>query len=162
MPARGHCPGMPGRTAEASAARSRRSALRVSFDIMASTPENLQEPASYPEASADAALQRAREHIAAFAKPQAGRGAWAVFATFALWFGTMCLGMSMVGRVPMSTWWGLMLFGFWVVVRAGAYVRAFVLMHDATHNALFNSRRLNYWTGILVGLLNGADAPGKG
>ena len=40
-------------------------------------------------------------------------------------------------------------------------VRAFVLMHDATHGALFSKRWMNQWTGIITGLMNAMDAPGE-
>jgi fatty acid desaturase len=34
-------------------------------------------------------------------------------------------------------------------------------MHDATHGALFTKRWMNNWAGIITGLMNAMDAPGR-
>lgn len=107
------------------------------------------------------ALQRAREHIALYASPLDGRSCWVVGVTFALWLAALEVGIWWWKRADLSTTWGLALSACWIVFRIGTYVRAFVLMHDATHNALFTKRWANYWTGIISGLMVGMDAPGE-
>jgi len=109
------------------------------------------------------ALRQARDHIASYiyAKPQDGRSAWVVSVTVALWVSMLLLGTWWFRRAPLNTWWGLVLSAGWVVVRIGTYVRAFVIMHDATHGALFTKRWMNTWTGYITGILNATDMQGE-
>jgi len=62
-------------------------------------------------------------------------------------------------HAPLTSWWGLAGSAVWIFIRIGTYVRAFVLMHDATHGALFTKRWMNNWAGIITGLMNAMDAP---
>jgi hypothetical protein len=107
------------------------------------------------------ALQRARKHINLYASPLDGLGSWVVGMTMVMWFAALTSGAWLWQHVDLSTSWGLALSACWIVLRMGTYVRAFVLMHDATHNALFSKRWANYWTGIISGLMVGMDAPGE-
>jgi len=76
-----------------------------------------------------------------------------------LWFGMLFLGRWWFNQAQLSTMWGLLLSACWVFARVGSYVRAFVIMHDATHGALFTKRWQNTWAGIVTGLMVGMDAP---
>jgi len=107
------------------------------------------------------ALRQARDHIASYAKPQDGRSAWVVSVTVVLWVSTLLLGAWWFRRAPLNTWWGLALSAGWVVVRSGTHVRAFVIMHDATHGALFSRHWMNTWTGHITGIMNAMDMEGE-
>ncbi|RST84500.1 fatty acid desaturase [Aquibium carbonis] len=45
-------------------------------------------------------------------------------------------------------WWGLVL----TIPAAGLLVRLFILQHDCGHGTLFSQRRLNDWTGRIIGI----------
>ena len=55
--------------------------------------------------------------------------------------------MWMLGSV--NPWFALLL----TVPAAGLLVRLFMIQHDCGHNALFSSRRVNDWTGRILGVL---------
>jgi len=101
-----------------------------------------------------------REHIAAFAGPQDTESARVVLVTVVLWFGTLLLGRWLVPNLCLGTLWGCALAACWIIVRVGAFVRSFTVMHDAAHNALFSSRRMNCWAGFAIGLLTAMHVPG--
>lgn len=109
-----------------------------------------------------AALRRAKEHVAKYGKQDNVKGAWVVGVTLALWVATLLIGVWWFRRAPLTTLWGLAGTACWAFFRIGSYVRAFVVMHDAIHNALFTKRWMNTAAAIVTGLVNGADAPGAG
>jgi hypothetical protein len=111
--------------------------------------------------TSSSALKCAAQHIAAFAGPQEGRSAWVVGATVLLWVGTLLLGNWWFSRAQLTTWKGLAVSACWLIVRMGTYVRAFVMMHDATHNTLFKRRWLNTLAGNITGLMVGMHAAGE-
>lgn len=84
-----------------------------------------------------------------------------VGATIALWLGMLMLGAWWFRRACLDTWWGVALTACWMFVRTGTFVRAFVLMHDASHGALFTKRWLNTWSGSITGLMVGMDFTGE-
>jgi fatty acid desaturase len=105
------------------------------------------------------ALQTARQHIATFAAANNRRAVCVVGLTFGLWLGLLTFGSWWFKQsAALSTWWGLALSGLWLVARMGSYVRAFVLTHDAVHNAVFTKRWANEWLAILSGMLTATDA----
>lgn len=106
-------------------------------------------------------LELARKHVAAFAAPQNWRAAWVVGVTVLLWVGTLLLGSWWFRGTQPNTWQGLALSACWVFVRMGSLVRAFVVMHDATHNALFSRRWLNSLSAVATGFMTGMDTGGK-
>jgi hypothetical protein len=106
-------------------------------------------------------LELARKHVAAYAAPQDGRAAWVVGVTVLLWVGSLLLGSCWFRGTQPTTWQGLALSVCWVFLRAGSLVRVFVMMHDATHNALFSRRWLNSLSAATTGLMTGMDAGGK-
>lgn len=65
-------------------------------------------------------------------------GAWSVFKSWALIF--FAFGLSIVFPNPMS-------FVITIILLAGAHVGLAILMHDASHRALFASPRINDWVG---------------
>jgi len=100
-----------------------------------------------------------REHVATFAAPCNGRAACIVGLTLALWLGTLSLNSWWFKQSQaLSTWWGLLLSGLWLVARLGAFVRTSGLVHDGNHYALFNRRWANEWVAFLAGVLTGTDA----
>jgi hypothetical protein len=105
-------------------------------------------------------LQQARHHVAAFAAPDEAQSAWVVISTVALWVGTILLGKYMFAVVPLDSWWSIVAAAAWGVVRVGSYVRAFIVMHDALHGALFKRHWMNRLAALITGLLNLMDAEG--
>jgi fatty acid desaturase len=83
-----------------------------------------------------------------------------VFVTCALWLGMLFMGVWLFRRLPLNTAWGLAAAACWVFVRAGTFLRSFIIMHDALHGALFRRRWMNRWTSIITGLMTATDALG--
>lgn len=65
-------------------------------------------------------------------------GAWSVVKSWALIF--FAFGLSIVFPNPIS-------FVITIILLAGAHVGLAILMHDASHRALFSSPRVNEWVG---------------
>jgi hypothetical protein len=131
-------------------------------------PSQLQPCSSVAATAADesaagaAALARARKHIAGFASPQDGRGAWVVTLTFILWFGSLAGGHFLFKALPVTTWWGAAAAAAWVALRVGAYARGFSVLHDAVHCSLFTRRWANRAAANGIGLLLTASASDYG
>jgi hypothetical protein len=96
-------------------------------------------------------LELAKGHVTAFAKPQQWHSALVFGTTVLLWWGLLALGAWWFKNANLRTWHGLALSACWVIVRTGSYIRAFVIMHDAIHHALFRERWLNTLVAIVTG-----------
>jgi len=107
-------------------------------------------------------LKQAREHVAAFATADEVHSTWLVTSTLALYVGMALLGKYIFAQLPLNTCWGATAAACWGLVRVGTFVRAFIVMHDALHGALFKRRWKNELAAILTGLLNTVDAPDYG
>lgn len=81
-----------------------------------------------------------RERLAEF-KQRSTPLALTLLAADFLWF---AIGLAMVITLP---WWGMMLGSFLTCI---AIARLFVIGHDACHQSLTDSRRLNKWLGRIA------------
>jgi hypothetical protein len=100
-----------------------------------------------------AVVRQARTHIASYAHPHNWHGVWSTLLTWALWLASL----GVLPRIDLAAWWAPLVLPCWMFVRAGSYVRAFVLFHDFAHFAVFSSKRANVVLGTLTGLLVGTD-----
>ena len=69
------------------------------------------------------------------------------------------LGLSLIPFLALwaLAWWALSV-SVWIslalsLLNGGFLVRLFIIQHDCGHNAFFSSRRVNDWTGRILGVL---------
>lgn len=83
--------------------------------------------------------------LAKYRTPHAGRSAFELAVTaipFAGFWGLACVA------VHYGIWWGLLL----IVPAAGFLVRLFMIQHDCGHGSFFARRRVDDWTGRILGV----------
>jgi hypothetical protein len=106
--------------------------------------------------------RRTHAHCAAFATPDDARAAWHVLITCLLWLGCWASTRIVFAPYLLDTWWAGVLVPAWLFLRVGSYHRAFTVMHDATHNALFSHPWANKLSSIVCGSLMLIDGPDWG
>jgi fatty acid desaturase len=77
----------------------------------------------------------------------------------ALWLGSWYVGRVLFAPLVFDTLWAWFLIPTWLVVRVGCHLRAFAVMHDATHGALFSRAWANEMASVVAGLLILIDGP---
>lgn len=84
--------------------------------------------------------------VSLYKRPADGRAAGELLATIVPFIG---LWLLMLYLSAISAWLPLML----APLAAAFLVRIFMIQHDCGHNAFFSSRRVNDWTGRILGIL---------
>lgn len=103
--------------------------------------------------------RRAHAHCAAFATQDNARAAWHVFLTLFMWLGIWTISGAVFAPCVFGTWWGYILTPTWLLLRVGCHIRAFLVMHDATHESLFRQAWANKLASIMCGLPIVLDGP---
>jgi len=89
-------------------------------------------------------MQKISDHIQKYSKPDTKLAIQTLLITVLIYFFTHIGFLHIVRRyIYFPTW-------LWVVIRAGAIVRAFIIFHDCCHSSFWANPKLNYWTGWLV------------
>ncbi len=91
----------------------------------------------------DAATPELRKHLLKYTKKNDWLAAASYFGTFAVFFPSLWLALSLFDR---SVWLSLP----FIVVSAFAGVRLYVLMHDCGHHSLFSTKRANDVAGYVL------------
>lgn len=84
--------------------------------------------------------------LAKYRTPHAGRSAFELAVTAIPFVGLWVLTWA---AIHYGIWWGLML----IVPAAGFLVRLFMIQHDCGHGSFFARRRIDDWTGRILGVL---------
>lgn len=84
--------------------------------------------------------------LAKYRTPHAGRSAFELAVTVIPFTGLWVLTWA---AVHYNIWWGLVL----IVPAAGFLVRLFMIQHDCGHGSFFARRRIDDWTGRILGVL---------
>jgi omega-6 fatty acid desaturase (delta-12 desaturase) len=97
------------------------------------------------------ALRRQSEHVwlkrlVPYRTPSRGRAAFELAVTLLPFAGSWALAWV---TIAMGQWWGL----FFTIPAAAFLLRLFMIQHDCGHGSFFGHRKLDDWTGRLIGVL---------